>query len=112
MLRQVAAGRPVIVFQNLGLPLAPAWHYGVVTGYDAAAGRITLHSGAREVMVMPWSAFRESWARGGGWAMLALAPADLPEDLPPRDLLDAAAALEVVEPAAAEAAPSIREWNA
>ena len=94
---EVAAGRPVIVFQNLGLPIAPVWHYGVVTGYDRAAGTVTLHSGEREVMVMPFDAFRLSWARGEDWGLLALAPGDLPATVPSEDVLAAAAALEGAE---------------
>ena len=40
LLAELAAGNPVIVFQNLGLGFVPRWHYAVAFGYDLAAGRI------------------------------------------------------------------------
>ncbi len=32
LFKEVAAGHPVLVFQNLGLSWFPVWHYAVVTG--------------------------------------------------------------------------------
>ncbi|MEE8173660.1 MAG: PA2778 family cysteine peptidase, partial [Alphaproteobacteria bacterium] len=34
LLREVAAGHPVIVLQDLGTSLGAYWHFAVVTGYD------------------------------------------------------------------------------
>ena len=34
LLREVAAGHPVLVMQNLGFSWRPQWHYAVVIGYD------------------------------------------------------------------------------
>ena len=42
---ELAAGRPVVVFQNLGLGWFPVWHYAVVVGYDLSAGDLVLRSG-------------------------------------------------------------------
>ena len=53
LMREIAAGNPVIVFQNLGLKIAPRWHYGVVVAYDLDVDRIELNSGQHERMVMP-----------------------------------------------------------
>ncbi|HSD34704.1 MAG TPA: PA2778 family cysteine peptidase, partial [Alphaproteobacteria bacterium] len=33
LLTELAAGNPVLVFQNLGLSVAPVWHYAVAFGY-------------------------------------------------------------------------------
>jgi hypothetical protein len=38
-LREVAAGNPVLVLQNLSFAWAPVWHYAVVMGYDADAAQ-------------------------------------------------------------------------
>jgi hypothetical protein len=34
LLREIDAGNPVLVLQNLGLESIPFWHYAVVVGYD------------------------------------------------------------------------------
>ena len=36
---ELAAGHPVLVFQNLGLGWFPVWHYAVAVGYDLERGR-------------------------------------------------------------------------
>lgn len=94
LLSEVAAGHPVIVFQNLGLGIAPVWHYGVVTGYDFARDEIYLNSGQRDQMVMPFAVFERTWRRGDYWGLVVLPPAQLPVSVPEADLLNAAAALE------------------
>ena len=45
LFREMAAGYPVIVLQNLGLSWVPVWHYAVVIGYDIPADDVLLHSG-------------------------------------------------------------------
>ena len=45
LLREVAAGTPVVILQNLGLQWAPTWHYAVVVGYDLDEGLVLLRSG-------------------------------------------------------------------
>lgn len=101
VLRQVAAGQPVVVLQNLSLPWVPVWHYAVVVGYDLPTQTIWLHSGLNERMAMSLRTFERTWARGRHWAMLALPPSRLPAGAQPLPWLQAAAALERVHPAAA-----------
>ena len=104
LLAEVSAGHPVIVFQNLGLGIAPVWHYGVVTAYDLQADQVTLHSGQRETMVLPVAAFARTWARGDDWAIVVLPPDQLPATVGSSTMLRAVAALERSNPAAAEIA--------
>lgn len=101
VLREVAAGHPVIVFQNLSLPFYPVWHYAVVVGYDRDEGLLRLHSGRSERMAMSLSTFERTWARGEHWAMVALSPERLPATAEPDAHALAVAALERVEPKAA-----------
>ena len=35
VLREVSAGIPVLVLQNLGVASLPLWHYAVVVGFDS-----------------------------------------------------------------------------
>ncbi len=104
LLAEVADGQPVIVLQNLSLPIAPLWHYAVAIGYDLERGEIVLHSGVTERQRLPLDVFERTWARSGYWAMVASTPSRLPRTPPPDALLDAAIALERVDTAAARAA--------
>lgn len=92
--QEIAAGHPVIVFQNLGESFAPIWHYAVVTAYDLERGAVTLHSGQLSRVTMSLAKFERTWAGGDGWAMVVLAAGDLPASAPERAVLDAAAGLE------------------
>jgi tetratricopeptide (TPR) repeat protein len=98
----VAAGAPVLVLQNLSLPMAPQWHYAVVIGYDRAAQTVTLHSGTTPRLVMPLSTFELTWARSDHWAARVTAPDRLPATAEPDRWAAAVAPLERVDPAAAE----------
>lgn len=101
LLSEVAAGHPVIVFQNLGVGIAPIWHYGVVTGYDLDRDAVYLNSGQRDQMALPFGIFEQTWARGDYWALVVLPPDQLPVSVAEADILTAAAALERVEQFAA-----------
>jgi tetratricopeptide (TPR) repeat protein len=94
VLAEVAAGQPLVVLQNLGLAIAPRWHYAVLVGYDRAAREVLLRSGAtrRETMALPL--FERTWARGGHWAMAALRPGSLPLTVREADAVDAAVGFE------------------
>ncbi|MFO8003970.1 PA2778 family cysteine peptidase [Thioalkalivibrio sp.] len=94
ILTEVAAGNPVLVFQNLGLGLAPRWHYAVVIGYDLDAGRMVLRSGTHERHVNALPLFERTWARGGHWAFVALPPDRLPATAGPLSWLRAVNELE------------------
>ncbi len=97
VIAEVAAGRPVVVLQNLSLPALPRWHYAVVVGFDLADGDVVLRSGSTSRLVMPLSVFERTWARSDHWAMVVTAPGDLPASPDSRALLVAAAALERVD---------------
>jgi hypothetical protein len=79
LLQEVAAGHPVLVLQNLGLAIAPRWHYAVVVGYDLPQRTLLLRSGTTEREVLPLRTFEHTWARGGHWAFVALPPGNLPQ---------------------------------
>lgn len=101
VLHEVAAGTPVVVFQNLSLPIAPIWHYAVVIGYDLDRGEVVMHSGTHARMAISMHAFERTWARGEYWAMTITRPDRLPIGASAIDVAQAAAALERVAPDAA-----------
>lgn len=94
LLAEVEAGTPVLVLQNLSLPIWPKWHYAVVVGFDRAEEEIVLRSGQEARQVLSFATFERTWARSGRWAMLALPPGRLPASAEEADYLNAAAALE------------------
>ncbi|MGE5130364.1 MAG: PA2778 family cysteine peptidase [Sphingomonadaceae bacterium] len=104
VLREIAAGTPVIVLQNLSLPIVPQWHYAVAVGYDLPAEQIALRSGRTRRELMTLSTFERTWARSGRWAMLALPPDRLPATADAGRYVEAAVALERVNATAARRA--------
>ncbi len=78
LLREIAAGHPVIVLQNLGLSWIPVWHYAVVIGYDLNAEVIILHSGITDQRITPLRTFENTWNRGKYWGLVVLPPNRLP----------------------------------
>lgn len=94
LLAEIAAGNPVLVFQNLALDWWPQWHYAVAVGYDLPEGEVVLRSGLEARRITDLSTFEHTWRRGGYWALLAL-PADrLPASADEETVLRAAAGLE------------------
>lgn len=81
LLTEVAAGHPVLVFQNLSLDLAPVWHYAVVVGYDRERRSVLLHSGKTERQEVELAVFERTWARGDHWAMTTMPLDQLPASL-------------------------------
>lgn len=112
LLREVAAGRPVLVFQNLALSVYPVWHYAVVIGFDRERNVLLLHSGRTKRMEMSLFTFERTWARANYWSMLALAPGQLPVTAEPASYAVAAASLERVNPQAAQSAyaAALKRW--
>jgi hypothetical protein len=112
LLREVASGNPVLVFQNLSLQVYPMWHYAVVIGFDRARNTVVLHSGVTERLEMSLFTFERTWARGEHWAMVALVPERLPATAQAERFTAAAAGLERVQPAAAQVAyeTALKAW--
>jgi len=102
LIREIAAGHPVIVLQNLGLSWIPVWHYAVAVGYDTPRDEVILHSGldARQRLSMP--VFQNTWARAGDWGLLVLPPGELPATATEGRFVEAVLGLEKAkQPAAA-----------
>jgi hypothetical protein len=96
LLREVAVGHPVVVLQNLGLAIAPAWHYAVVIGYDQPAGELILHSGTQPRLRMSLRTFDHTWARSGRWGFVATRPGDWPVTAGVEAVVEAATGFERV----------------
>ncbi len=96
LLGEIAAGRPVLVFQNLGLEIIPRWHFAVAIGYDLDAGELIMHTGTRDYRPVALRTFEHTWRRGGYWALVALKPGEMPVAAEEMEVVRAAAGLERV----------------
>jgi tetratricopeptide (TPR) repeat protein len=92
MLREIAAGTPVIVLQNLGV--FDGWHYAVAMGYDFKSGDLVLRSGETRRKVMDFAVHEFYWKRGEHWAMVAMPPGRIPATAEEARWLDALVAFE------------------
>lgn len=72
LLKEVDAGHPVIVFQNLGFDWYPIWHYSVVKGYDLSSQKILMHSGEKKDLWLDFDKFERGWRRADYFAQLLI----------------------------------------
>jgi tetratricopeptide (TPR) repeat protein len=92
--RELQAGRPVLVLQNLGLTWYPVWHYAVVIGFDPVHQDVILRSGIEARRIIDINRFMRSWAQASNWAVVVLAPGQEPVQIDKDRYLHAVAALE------------------
>jgi len=78
LLREVAAGNPVIVLQDNGVGPIANWHYAVVIGFDYPAGELILRSGETRRLTIPFTVFEYTWKKSNYWAMVTLPPDRIP----------------------------------
>lgn len=113
LLREVAAGRPVLVLQNLAIDAWPRWHYAVAIGYDIAADHVLLRSGTTARQFMSRRRFDSSWRRAGRWGLVVSRPDAPPVTAAPLRWLRAAADLDTTgrrEAARAAQRAAVARW--
>jgi tetratricopeptide (TPR) repeat protein len=111
--REVAAGTPVVVLQNLGLAIYPRWHYAVLIGYDLDSGDAWLRSGTTRRAELPLPTFELTWARSAYWGFVVMPPGRVPKTATEADVTDALVGFErVASPsdAAAGYAAALARW--
>lgn len=96
LVAELESGRPILVLQNLGVTLAPIWHYAVVVGYLADEQKFVLRSGDRRRLLMKARTFSRSWKRGNYWAIVAFKPGELPANVVAKRYLRSVAAIESI----------------
>lgn len=94
LIAELHAGRPVLVLQNLGLNILPAYHYAVVIGV-LPPDDIILRSGDNKRLVMDIERFLVTWERSASWGMVVLRPGELPANPDPVRYLSAVSAYEL-----------------
>lgn len=94
LLREVAAGNPVVVLQDYGVPPLSIWHYALVVGYDYPREEVALRSGENRRLVVPFGVLEYTWKSSGYWAMVVVPPGRIPATATESGYLAAVAALE------------------
>lgn len=94
LLKQVAAGYPVMLRFNEGLGWINMPLYALLIGYDRQNQTLLLRAGNSRRWETSFSSFESSWASSGSWAVLALAPLQLPAEVDSQRWLQAADELQ------------------
>jgi hypothetical protein len=94
VLREVAAGTPVVVLVNLSTRFSPVWHYAVVVGYDLEQRHVIVRSGGKAREEWRFGFLEFFWKDSNYWSMLALPAGKLPATAREAEFADAVAALE------------------
>jgi len=96
LLKELDAGHPVLVLQNLGAKAWPIWHYAVAMGYDLESRTLFLHSGKQEKFPLSFSTFMHTWDDQAYWGLTVTDAGQLPASAGPATILEAASGLEQV----------------
>jgi tetratricopeptide (TPR) repeat protein len=94
LLREVAAGTPVVVLENYRYRWWPLWHYAVIVGYDLEEGQVIRRSGTKQRQTMPFPVFEYVWKDDDYWAMVVVPPDRVPVTATEERYAQAVAALE------------------
>ncbi|OYT94404.1 MAG: hypothetical protein CFE49_18410 [Pseudomonas sp. PGPPP3] len=78
LLEQVAVGLPVLLRFNEGLAWVAMPRYAVLVGYDREEQTLLLRAGNSRRWETSFSSFVSAWQSSGAWAVLVLAPVQLP----------------------------------
>ena len=78
LLREIAAGNPVLILQNQAFAWYPRWHYAVGVGYDLNRQLLILRSGRELRWITDFRTFMNTWNRAGNWGIVTLPPDRLP----------------------------------
>ena len=97
LLKEIKAGNPVLVLQNLALEWYPKWHYAVVIGYDLKKDEIILRSGEIQRHVNSFSLFERTWRRARYWGFVAMKNDQLPASAKPFSYLKSVTPLEKIK---------------
>ncbi|HZF27081.1 MAG TPA: PA2778 family cysteine peptidase [Steroidobacteraceae bacterium] len=97
VLREIAAGNPVLVLQNLGVAAVPFWHYAVVVGFDVDRDSLILRSGADKRKHLSAGRFNYGWSLAHNWAVVVVGPDSIPATASAERYVAAAAGLEAAK---------------
>ena len=113
LLREIAAGNPVFVLQNLALDVYPLWHYEILIGYDLDQRHMILRSGVNRRITRSFALCEKTGQRADHWALALVTPDSIPATASADTYLDAVVDLEQVgriDTARIAYATALRRW--
>ncbi len=96
LFKEIEAGNPVIVLQNLGFNWLPTWHYAVVKGFNADKQKLILNSGKIENYELDVSTFMLTWERANYWGITIMPANQLPATGSPEKIIKEIHVLEQI----------------
>ncbi len=96
LLKEVDAGNPVLVMQNLAYNWLPRWHFSVVVAYDLNKQTLSLRSGDEVRHEIGFDLFVKTWRRAKSWAVVIMPPNHLPATANETRAIQAVSELEQV----------------
>jgi tetratricopeptide (TPR) repeat protein len=78
ILREIDAGNPVLVMQNLSVSWWPRWHYAVIVGFDLKDSIFILRSGTTRRHKVDFYTFQNTWNKADNWAYVLVDPGSMP----------------------------------
>lgn len=96
LLKEVNAGNPVLILQNLAFDFYPKWHFAVVVGYNLNTSEIILRSATTKRWITTLRNFEQTWLRSNYWGLVITKPDQLPVTAEPIAWLAGAMDLEKV----------------
>jgi tetratricopeptide (TPR) repeat protein len=97
LLKEISAGHPVIVFENLGFAWASQWHYVLIVGFDLNRQEIIMHSGHQSYVRQDMKKFERSWMLGEYWGLVVLPAGQLAATENEQEHVVAAVGLELAK---------------
>lgn len=96
LLKELAAGNPIFVLQNLAIDAYPVWHYEILIGYDLEHRHMILRSGVNRRITRTFALFEKTWQRADHWALAVVDPDSTPVTASPETYLAAVIDMEQV----------------
>lgn len=96
LIKEIDAGHPIIIFENLALSWWPQWHYAVVYGYDLDRQEVYLHTGKEQSTTISFAHLEADWSMGDYWGLVVLPPKELSVSASELDHINSAAVLESI----------------
>lgn len=96
LIKELDAGKPVLVLQNLGISQLPVWHYAVVVGWLPETQTFVVHTGDQAAKKLSLKFFEYTWRASQYWSLTLYQSDQTPIDPSENQWLTAAAGLEQI----------------
>lgn len=92
--RELAAGHPVLILENLGVAREPLWNCPVAVGYEGSGDTVLVHAGDQAAKPISTRLLDRLWSDSDQWGLVVLRPGEMPATASESDMVAAAKGLE------------------